>query len=157
MSSHINYRFMDSDSKDMRMKILQMEVRKKTNALKRMEKVLKSIIQKDAISVDDMLHSDLLAIMKKQVPSTGDDDQCKFRDIFWKQQLQAFSKSNPKSIRWHPIIVKWCLYLHHKSSGAYETLRNSGESSCHQEELLEITDTSHLFLLGFHQQQTSSY
>lgn len=29
-------------------------------------------------------------------------------------------------MRWHPLIIKWCLYLHHRSSGAYKTLRESG-------------------------------
>lgn len=26
----------------------------------------------------------------------------------------------------HPAMIRWCLYLHHKSSGCYDTLRNSG-------------------------------
>ena len=29
-------------------------------------------------------------------------------------------------MRWHPTIVKWCLYLRHQSSRAYELLRSSG-------------------------------
>ena len=29
-------------------------------------------------------------------------------------------------MRWHPAMIRWCLYLHHKSSGCYSTLRNSG-------------------------------
>ena len=29
-------------------------------------------------------------------------------------------------MRWHPMLIKWCLYLQYKSSGAYETLRQSG-------------------------------
>ena len=28
-------------------------------------------------------------------------------------------------MRWHPAIIRWCLYLHHRSSGAYSTLRKS--------------------------------
>ena len=29
-------------------------------------------------------------------------------------------------MRWHPAIIRWCLYLHHRSSGCYSTLRISG-------------------------------
>ena len=29
-------------------------------------------------------------------------------------------------MRWHPAMIKWCLFLHHQSSRAYETLRRSG-------------------------------
>lgn len=125
-SSHVNYRFMDSGSKDIRMKNLKLEVRKKMYALKRLEKKLRDAIQKDSMPVDKTLHSDLLEIMKNQKPSGEDDPSSKFKEIFWTQQLQAFSKKNPKSIRWHPMIIKWCLYIYHKSSGAYESLRNSG-------------------------------
>ena len=29
-------------------------------------------------------------------------------------------------MRWHPATIKWCLFLRHQSSRAYETLRQSG-------------------------------
>ena len=29
-------------------------------------------------------------------------------------------------MQWHPIVVKWCLYLRHQSSSAYESLQQSG-------------------------------
>ena len=29
-------------------------------------------------------------------------------------------------MRWHPLIIKWCIYLRHFSSGAHEALRSSG-------------------------------
>jgi len=25
-------------------------------------------------------------------------------------------------MRWHPLIIQWCIYLQHKPQGAYETL-----------------------------------
>ena len=42
------------------------------------------------------------------------------------QQLKAALMKNKCSIRWHPLILRWALYLHHRSSGAYETMRKSG-------------------------------
>ena len=29
-------------------------------------------------------------------------------------------------MRWHPLMIRWCLYLRHQSNKAYETLRDSG-------------------------------
>ena len=121
LSSHMNYRYMDSESKDKRMKCLRSELRKKTGALKQMGKIVNEVIRKSAVSVDADLHSDLLDIMSKHSHSS---DQ--FKEMFWLQQKQAFSQKTMKSMRWHPTLIKWCLYLHHKSSGAYEMLRNSG-------------------------------
>lgn len=29
-------------------------------------------------------------------------------------------------MRWHPMIIKWCLFLRHKSATTYSTLRDIG-------------------------------
>ena len=29
-------------------------------------------------------------------------------------------------MKWHPLMIRWCLYLRHLSGSAYETLRESG-------------------------------
>ena len=51
-----------------------------------------------------------------------------FPFIFWKQQRECLPKKGQlkKGIRWHPLMIKWCIYLKHQSSKAYETLRGSG-------------------------------
>ena len=30
------------------------------------------------------------------------------------------------TMRWHPLMMKWCIYLRHLSSTAYEALQQSG-------------------------------
>ena len=49
-----------------------------------------------------------------------------FQRLFWDQQQKAASLSNSRSMRWHPLFIKWCLYLKHLSSKAYEMIRDSG-------------------------------
>ncbi|KAL5509202.1 hypothetical protein EMCRGX_G004532 [Ephydatia muelleri] len=41
------------------------------------------------------------------------------------QQVEA-AKKKKRGVRWHPLIIRWCLYWRHRSSGAYEALMNSG-------------------------------
>lgn len=48
-----------------------------------------------------------------------------FQQVFWQQQKEV-SCRDKRSMRWHPAMVKWCLYLHHQSSKAYKILRSSG-------------------------------
>ena len=48
-----------------------------------------------------------------------------FQRTFWEQQKDASSNSGP-GMCWHPLMIKWCLYLRHQSSKAYESLRDSG-------------------------------
>ena len=49
-----------------------------------------------------------------------------FQYIFWKQQHKAASLKDARSMKWHPLLIKWCLYLRHLSGSAYETLRETG-------------------------------
>ena len=34
--------------------------------------------------------------------------------------------TNPKQMRWHPLVIKWCLRIYIKSHSLYEDIRNSG-------------------------------
>ena len=77
--------------------------------------------------VDDQLHEDLLTIMKEKsshISQTYPHDS--FQRMFWDAQLRAANLKNSKNIKWDPLIIRWCLYLRHLSSSAYEILRESG-------------------------------
>ena len=58
--------------------------------------------------------------------ATKDKSSDSFLKIFWMQQLKSLTLKSKSSIRWHPLIIRWALYLYHRSSGAYEMLRKSG-------------------------------
>ncbi|KAL5470914.1 hypothetical protein EMCRGX_G028971 [Ephydatia muelleri] len=63
-----------------------------------------------------------------------------FQRIFWMQQVEA-AKKKKRGVRWHPLMIRWCLYLRHRSSSAYEALRNSGCIVLPSQRTLEITPT----------------
>ena len=44
------------------------------------------------------------------------DDQPKdsFKNIFWQQQLEAARKKDARAMRWHPLMIRWCLYIRHR-------------------------------------------
>ena len=60
------------------------------------------------------LHDDLVQIMKDNAelictnhpPGT-------FGRVFWEAQMKAASVKDAKQMRWDPVMVRWCLYLHH--------------------------------------------
>ena len=33
------------------------------------------------------------------------------KQLFWQEQFKAAKVSNKRQIRWHPLIIKWCLAL----------------------------------------------
>lgn len=65
-----------------------------------------------------------MADNKAEVATTYPEDT--FQHIFWKQKEEAARIKQASSMRWHPLIIKWCLYLRHVSGRAYETLWSSG-------------------------------
>ena len=66
-------------------------------------------------------------IMREQEAKVMQDcEEGSFKQVFWQQQSEAISRSDRRGMRWHPLMIKWCLYLRHQSSKAYETLRESG-------------------------------
>ena len=48
-----------------------------------------------------------------------------FQRIFWDQQVEALKLRNPRQVRWHPMIIKWCLSIKLRSSSTYNALRSS--------------------------------
>ena len=36
------------------------------------------------------------------------------------------SQKNPRQMRWHPVLIKWCIHLKLLSSASYHALRTSG-------------------------------
>ena len=47
-----------------------------------------------------------------------------FLRLFWDQQLMAMKTKERRQVRWHPMIIKWCLKLKFLSSRAYGALRS---------------------------------
>ena len=95
--------------------------------LARLRKRLKESIDKSGVTVENELHSDLVKTMddnseeikKKYAEGT-------FRRLFWDQQMQAAKAKKPTQVRWHPMMIRWCLHLKLLSSSAYHAMRSSG-------------------------------
>ena len=83
--------------------------------------------EKVGVHLNSDMHEDVCSIMKQE-----DNEVVKlhpegsFQRMFWSQQLNASRVQKASAMKWHPLIIKWCLYLRYKSSGAYEALRESG-------------------------------
>jgi len=84
-------------------------------------------ISNQYVEVDEEVHNDLLTIINenaadinKALPNNS------FCQLFWKQQIDALLTSNPKQMRWHPSVIRWCLSIKLRSPSTYETLYNSG-------------------------------
>lgn len=81
---------------------------------------MRAELAKTNIEVDHELSTDFCKIIN----SADDSEITPFMKLFWEQQRKLFS-SSATGVRFHPMIIRFCLSLAAKSPSCYEELRNS--------------------------------
>ena len=81
---------------------------------------MRAELAKTNIEVDHELSTDFCKITN----SADDSEITPFMKLFWEQQRKLFS-SSATGVRFHPMIIRFCLSLAAKSPSCYEELRNS--------------------------------
>lgn len=126
-SSHTNFRYLDSPQKLARYKKLKERCDRAEKEIKRLKENIAKLMDEKSVAVDEPLHQDLTQIMEDhthEVVAQFPEDS--FQRLFWNQQLQSVRVKDSRQIRWHPMIIKWCLHLKMISSAAYHAMRSSG-------------------------------
>ena len=73
----------------------------------------------DNVSLNENLHNTLSKIIKEN------QGVCELTDLFWKEQLKAFSRKQ-RGMRWHPQMIRLAIHLHCRSPSAYRALMETG-------------------------------
>ena len=83
---------------------------------------MRAELQSTNIEVDHELSNDLTKILGSAADTSK---MTRFMKLFWELQQKLFSSSQ-KGVRYHHMIIRFCLSLAAKSPSCYEELRNSG-------------------------------
>ena len=127
VDSHANYRYLNTPEKRMRLANL----RNKTRALHRQVDHLKLRIKKltevNGVCLDKDVDADMRTIMNEHNDSIcASHSPQSFEYIFWKQQQESMQLKDARQMRWHPMMIKWCMNLRMLSSSCYDALRSTG-------------------------------
>ena len=126
VSSHTNYRYLRTPQRKERMSKLRAEVKTKRNEVERLRLRLKEVTEKRGICVEKQLEDDLQTIMLEKTNEVRQQyAENSFHCLFWDQQLEALKIRDKRQIRWHPMMIRWCLSLKLLSSASYRALRSS--------------------------------
>lgn len=127
VSKFSNNRYMNTPQKQRKMKNLQARAYSAEQEVKKLQEYIKSSTEKNGVLVDENLHNDLQAVMTDQSEEINRlFPEGSFRRLFWDEQLKMAKLQNSKNMRWHPMMIRWCLNLKLLSSSAYHALRSSG-------------------------------
>ena len=105
-----------------------MSAQKRTTAqaLSRLRAKIQRSMHVCGVDVSEKLHQDISTVMHEcSTKALSDHPEESFAHVFWKQQMQA-AKVGGRQRRYHPLMIKWALYLRHQSSRAYNLIRESG-------------------------------
>ena len=121
-----SYNSLTTPEKKQRLRGLRQETKKTKLCLNRMQKKVDQSVATSSVDVDEDLDKDIRDMVDESRDRVRDDyPEGSFQRVFWDQQEKAASLKNSKSMRWHPLFIRWCLYLRHLSGEAYEMMRNS--------------------------------
>ena len=126
-SSHTNYWYLSSDEKDERLHRMHVQAKITGHQIKRLEERINNVVSENGVQLDDYLYDDLRQLAvdgTEQMNNSHQPDS--FQCLFWNQQSKASSLKDSKSMKWHPLFIKWCLYLRHLSGKSYEMPCQSG-------------------------------
>ena len=101
-----------------RLKLAMQQERLKCKQLEVEISKMKTEIEKAGKPVEKNLSEDLCKIF-----SSVDNNKILFMKLFWEEQQKYTYCSPPSSIKYHPMIIKYCLAIASKSSAAYKDLR----------------------------------
>ena len=150
-SSHTNYAALSTPEKDERLHHLHLEAKNAKQKLERLRDKIRVHAARASPNVDEALDGDLrLTISEKDKEVKERYPEGSFQRVFWDQQKKAASLNNSRSMKWHPLFIKWCLYLCHISGKGYEVFRKTGcihlPSQCTLRDYMHYTSTSIGFL-----------
>ena len=97
---------------------VRLECRQQQQLIQKMQKV----IEEKGKRVDNF-HEDFRSVFSTHLSSTSSTQIPPFMKLFWEEQQKYVSANSKQGIRYHPMVIKYCLSIAAKSPGAYEELR----------------------------------
>lgn len=126
-SKFSNERYLNTPQKIIKIKSLRERATAAESEVQKLTNLMNNLIQSDGVGISSDFHDDMLSVMNEHNDSINDQyPEASFRRLFWAEQFKVAKVSDPRQMRWHPTMIRWCLNLKLLSSSTYHCLRTSG-------------------------------
>jgi len=141
-SSYANFRYLSTPEKAAHFSNCSARAKLTSTEVEKLKKKIVALNNRDGMNLDEVLHNDFVAMFN----DATDEVQASFalgtfKRLFWEQQAESLN-CDGRQMRWHPMIIKWCLNLKLMSTSEYSAMRSSGVLTFHSERTLR--DCTHL-------------
>ena len=117
--SHTNIRYLSIPQLQERIRNLALSKKAAIKKAARYSVIINKMVAEDGVTVDKTQHSLFKEVMEKNAPTFEEGTP---QELLWQQQMEHASKCNKRSMRWHPLIIRWCLSIYHSSPAAYRQM-----------------------------------
>ena len=97
-----------------RVKEVQHQYRLLSKQHERVKRKIALAAEEASVTVNEELHNDLVTIASASSTFLDQLPADSFQRIFWRQQVDAAALKNARTMRWHPVMIRWCLQLRHQ-------------------------------------------
>ena len=80
----------------------------------RLEKNIRQLVKKEGIKLENETQKIVTEVLEKN--DSGFDENST-QNLLWEQQKKINNLKKKSSMRWHPVIVRWCLSIYLRSPG----------------------------------------
>ena len=120
VSSTTNLRYLTREELIERLSNAQNHKREALKKIAKLSKIVAASIEQEGATLGDENH--IVNEIFNETPHTFAEDTPQF--LLWQQQKEEASKKDSRGMRWHPLIIRWCLSIYHTSPAAYKQLAN---------------------------------
>ena len=105
-------------------KSLQRKVNCLEEKIRKMKHTAKRLIETEGDKITSQDSCDMASMLQENRSEIESFPVDSFQRILFEQQMQFNQLKNKASMRWHPAVIRWCLYIKSKSTKAYDGLRS---------------------------------
>ena len=105
--------------------ILHQDVRTLRKSLSKMKNFVTVVVEHKGEHVPEELHDICSKICSDEQDIIKEFKSDSPQYLLLQQQKKQLTFRNSKSMKWHPVMLRWCISIFLKSPGPYEHLRNS--------------------------------
>ena len=119
---HTNYKFLTHHQLSEKLKAETAKTKSLNVKVNRLEAKVSQLIEEHGHDLHQSDSDSLAEVLRKNFK----DIKSETLKVFIQQQLLAASCKDSRSMRWHPLLLKLCMFWESKSPAAYESVRQTG-------------------------------